>query len=53
MAAAPSLTILTVDDHPLIRAGLGAVLASEPDLSLIAEACSMVTTNLAGYRGMK
>jgi DNA-binding NarL/FixJ family response regulator len=32
------VTILTVDDHPLIRAGLGAVLAAEPDLELIGEA---------------
>ena len=32
------VTILAVDDHPLIRAGLGAVLAAEPDLALIGEA---------------
>ena len=38
MSVPPAVTILAVDDHPLIRAGLGAVLASEPDLRLIAEA---------------
>ena len=40
MPATPPVTILAVDDHPLIRAGLGAVLASEPDLTLIAEAAN-------------
>lgn len=39
MTAPPTaVTILAVDDHPLIRAGLGAVLAAEPDLTLIGEA---------------
>ncbi len=33
-------TILTVDDHPLMRAGLAAVLDSEPDLEVIAEAAN-------------
>jgi DNA-binding NarL/FixJ family response regulator len=31
-------TILTVDDHPLMRAGLVAILSSEPDMKVIAEA---------------
>jgi DNA-binding NarL/FixJ family response regulator len=31
-------TILTVDDHPLMRAGLVAILSSEPDMEVIAEA---------------
>jgi DNA-binding NarL/FixJ family response regulator len=32
------ITVLTVDDHPLIREGIAAVLSSEPDISLVAEA---------------
>lgn len=32
------IAILTADDHPLIRAGLAAVIATEPDLRVIAEA---------------
>jgi DNA-binding NarL/FixJ family response regulator len=31
-------TILTADDHPLIRSGLAAMLAGEPDLELVGEA---------------
>ena|SRR5262249_52843531 len=33
-----SIRILVADDHPLVRTGLGAVLASEPDMCLVAEA---------------
>jgi DNA-binding NarL/FixJ family response regulator len=32
------IKVLTVDDHPLIREGIGAVLESEPGISLVAEA---------------
>ena len=32
------IRILTVDDHPLLRAGIVAVLASEPDMAVVAEA---------------
>ena len=34
------ITILTVDDHGLIRAGLTAVVATEPDLRIVAEAAN-------------
>jgi DNA-binding NarL/FixJ family response regulator len=34
----PRISILTVDDHPFIRAGLAAVIATEPDLALVGEA---------------
>jgi DNA-binding NarL/FixJ family response regulator len=37
--SAPSLIrILTVDDHPLLRKGIAALVNGEPDLKLVAEA---------------
>src|ERR1044072_8289151 len=38
MSAAGSIRILTVDDHPMLRDGLAAVLAGEQDMILVAEA---------------
>jgi DNA-binding NarL/FixJ family response regulator len=35
-----SIRLLTVDDHPLMREGIAAVVASQPDLRLVAEAGS-------------
>jgi len=32
------ITLLSADDHPLIRAGLAAMLGTEPDMSVVAEA---------------
>jgi DNA-binding NarL/FixJ family response regulator len=32
------IRILAVDDHPLLRQGMAALLATQPDLSLVAEA---------------
>lgn len=34
------ITILTVDDHDLVRKGIAAILSTEPDLRLLAEANS-------------
>jgi DNA-binding NarL/FixJ family response regulator len=34
------ITILTADDHPLIRAGLEAVIGREPDMQLVGEAAN-------------
>lgn len=33
-----SIRILTVDDHPLFRNGIAALLATQPDMNLVAEA---------------
>jgi DNA-binding NarL/FixJ family response regulator len=30
---------MTVDDHPLLRQGIAALIKSQPDLTLVAEAC--------------
>jgi DNA-binding NarL/FixJ family response regulator len=34
------IRILTVDDHPLLREGIAALLATEPDMKLVGEACN-------------
>jgi len=39
MSIAPNLIrILTVDDHPMLREGIAALVASQPDMKLVAEA---------------
>lgn len=38
MSNSSSIRILCVDDHPLIREGLTAVIKSQPDMELVAEA---------------
>jgi DNA-binding NarL/FixJ family response regulator len=40
MTDAVTIRILCVDDHPLMREGIAAVIANEPDMELIAEASS-------------
>lgn len=37
MSDSPTIRILTVDDHPLFRNGVAALLASQSDMQLVAE----------------
>src|ERR1700757_3481755 len=40
MAEAAKIRVFTVDDHPLLHEGIAAVIRSQPDMALVAEAFS-------------
>jgi DNA-binding NarL/FixJ family response regulator len=40
MTASDPITILIVDDHPVVRMGLAGMLSARPELKLVAEAAS-------------
>lgn len=47
-----SIRILAVDDHPLLRGGIAALIASQPDMQLVAEA-STGAEAIALYRVLR
>ena len=47
-----SIRILAVDDHPLLRGGIAALIASQPDMQLVAEA-STGAEAIALYRALR
>lgn len=38
MSASETIRVLSVDDHPLVRKGIAAILSNEPNMQLVAEA---------------
>lgn len=40
MTRPPKISVLLVDDHPIVRAGIRGMLAGEPDLTVVGEAGS-------------
>lgn len=49
MSAPSRIRIFSVDDHPLMREGIAAVIKNEPDMLLVAEAASGCDA-IAGFR---
>src|SRR5690349_7895428 len=39
-AAARPIRVLTIDDHPMLREGIAAALANQPDMQLVGEAAN-------------
>jgi DNA-binding NarL/FixJ family response regulator len=49
MSTTPRIRVFCVDDHPLMREGIAAVIRNEPDMQLIAEA-SLGREAIQGFR---
>jgi hypothetical protein len=37
LSSSVTIRVLTVDDHPVVRTGIRAILANEADMSVVAE----------------
>ena len=40
MSSPPSIRVFSVDDHPLLREGIGALINNQPDMVLVGEAAT-------------
>src|SRR4051812_27553052 len=52
MTADDRIRILCIDDHPLLREGIGAIIGTQPDLHLVGQAGSG-SDGIAEYRRSK
>jgi DNA-binding NarL/FixJ family response regulator len=50
--ATNKITILTVDDHPILRSGIAAVLQAEEDIELVGEASDGIEA-IASFRALR
>ena len=52
MPATKKIRILTVDDHPILRSGIAAVLQAEEDIELVGEASDGIEA-IASFRALR